>query len=233
MVDAHLTHLSELQSQIKALETLDCTVPPIDRSVPQTDAERVGTIMADIVIAALRCGVTNVATLNLADIITTWLPQPYGGFAIGHDLHHRAREVGATGPKAAKRQQWVDEMLQNRSWCLGLFKRILAGLDAIPEGSGTMLDNSLMLYTSEFSNGSVHSLNDVPILLAGSAGGYFQTGRHVNCSIANPTDKFAYQTRSGIHNLYTSILNAFGFPDTHFGADLPGLAFKGPLPGLT
>src|SRR6185436_77905 len=124
-------------------------------------------------------------------------------------------------------QQWLDEMLVNRQWDIGLFQRILVGLDSVPEGDGTMLDNTVMLYTSEFSNGSYHSENNMPLLMAGSAGGYFRTGRHINCNKA--TDPLKYQTSTGTHNLYTSILNAFGFPDTHFGVDLPGLAFKGPL----
>jgi hypothetical protein len=136
-----------------------------------------------------------------------------------------------TGAYYAKQKDWLDEMVANRQWCLGLYRRILEALDAVPEGNGTMLDNSLMLYTSEFSNGSFHSANDTPILLAGSAGGYFRTGRHINCNTATAPGK--YQTKTGTHNLYTSILNAFGFPDTHFGIDDPGLAFKGPLPGLT
>jgi hypothetical protein len=233
VVDAHLTHLGELEGRVRALNAISCTPPTFNRTTTDRDAERVGPIMVDIALAALRCGLTNVATVEVSDIITSWLPQPWGPLDLGHTLHHLARDVGATGPYAAKRQQWLDEMQLNRQWCMGLFRRFLQGLDSVPEGNGSMLDNSLMLYTSEFSNGSVHSINDVPLLLAGSAGGHFRTGRHINCNVANPTDRLAYQTRTGTHNLYTSILNAFGFPDAHFGADLPGLAFKGPLPGLT
>jgi hypothetical protein len=233
VVDAHLTHLSELERRIKALQTVTCSVPTIDRSVTEENQEKVGPIMVDIMLATLRCGLTQVATLDIADIITSWLPEPYGpvGFDIGHSLHHIARDCGATGTEGAKQQPWLDEMLVNRQWCMGLFKRLLEGLKSIPEGNGTMLDNSLMFYTSEFSNGSVHSENDMPLLLAGSAGGYFRTGRHINCNKA--TAPFAYQSNTGTHNLYTSMLNAFGIEDTHFGVDLPGLGFKGPLPGLT
>jgi hypothetical protein len=189
--------------------------------------------MVDIILAALRCGLTQVATLELADIITNWLPQPYGpvAFDIGHSLHHVARDCGATGTESAKQQQWLDEMLINRQWCMGLFKQLLEGLDSVPEGDGTMLDNTVMLYTSEFSNGSYHSENDVPLLLAGSAGNYFRTGRHINCN--KSTSALGYQSNTGTHNLYTSILNAFGFNDTHFGLDDAKLGFKGPLPGLT
>lgn len=235
VVDAHLTHLSELERRIKALQTVTCTPPSIDHKIQDDDQEHVGPLMVDIILAALRCGLTQVATLELADIITSWLPQAFGSvaFDIGHSLHHVARDCGKQGTEYARQQAWLDEMLVNRQWCMGLFKQLLEGLDSVPEGNGTMLDNTLMLYTSEFSNGSLHSENDMPLLLAGSAGGYFRTGRHINCNIGNPADPLSYQSRTGTHNLYTSILNAFGFADTHFGVDLPGLAFKGPLPGLT
>jgi hypothetical protein len=232
VVDAHLTHLTELERRIKVLQTVTCTVPTINKSIAESNAKEVGPIMVDIILAALRCGLTQVATLDIADIITSWLPQPYGpvAFDIGHSLHHVARDCGATGAEAGKGQVWRDEMLINRQWCMGLFKRLCEGLEAVPEGNGTMLDNSLLLYTSEFSNGSFHSENDMPLLLAGSAGKYFRTGRHINCN--KSTNPMGYQSNTGTHNLYTSILNAFGFPDTHFGMDDPNLGFKGPLPGL-
>ena len=109
-------------------------------------------------------------------------------------------------------------MTLNRQWCMGLFQQILEGLDATPEGSGTALDNTLMLYTSEFSSGAEHSCNDLPILLAGSCGGYFKTGNQVEYNIADTSqNKLAYQSKTGTQHLYTTILNAFGFPDTSFG----------------
>jgi hypothetical protein len=233
VVDAHLTQLSELERRVKALQTVTCTAPSVDHSIQDSDQQHVGTLMVDIILATLRCGLTQVATLELADIITHWLPTPFGdvAFDIGHSLHHVASDCGMQGTQYAKQQQWLDEMLANRQWCMGLFQRLLEGLDSVPEGNGTMLDNTLMLYTSEFSNGSFHSENDMPLIMAGSAGGYFRTGRHINCNLATAPN--AYQSRTGTHNLYTSILNAFGFADPHFGLDDPGLAFKGPLPGLT
>jgi hypothetical protein len=234
VVDAHLTQLAELERRIKALQTVTCTPITVDHAIPDSDQQHVGTLMVDIILAAMRCGLTQVATLELADIITHWLPCPFGdvAFDIGHSLHHVASDCGDKGTQHAKLQQWKDEMVANRGWCISLFQRLLEGLDSVPEGSGTMLDNTVMLYTSEFSNGSFHSENDMPLLMAGSGGGYFRTGRHINCNTANPADPLAYQTKTSTHNLFTSILNAFGFDDTHFGADLPGLAFKGPLPGL-
>jgi hypothetical protein len=230
VVDAHLTHLSELERRIQDLPVVACTVPTISGYADEADAEHTGPLHVDILLAALRCGLTNVATLNLADIITPWLGEPYGpvGYDIGHSLHHEARDLGEASAKHPQLGAWLEEMTSNRQWCMGLFKRLLDGLKAIPEGDGTMLDNSLMLYTSEFSNGSVHSVNDVPLLMAGSAGGVFRTGRHINCNLA--TGAHQYHSRTSTHNLFTSILNAFDFPDDHFGNDMS--EFRGPLPGL-
>lgn len=234
VVDAHLTHLRELEQRIERLAISTCTTPTINQSVEEGDAERVGPIMADIIVAALKCGLTQVATLNIADIITPWLGEPFGpvGYDIGHSLHHVASDIGEEGSQYPKQAEWLQEMVSNRQWCLGLFKRILEGLKAVPEGEGTMLDNTVMLYTSEFSNGSVHSVNDMPLLLAGSGAGYFRTGRHINCNLLKDHPSgLKYRSRTSTHNLYTSIVNAFGFPDEHFGNDQ--VVFRGPLPGLT
>jgi hypothetical protein len=230
VVDAHLTHLRELERRIQELPVVACTVPTVE-AVDASDLERVGSLHVDILLAALRCGLTNVGTLNIADIITPWLGEPFGpvGYDIGHSLHHEASDLGEASAKHPQLGAWLEEMTSNRQWCLGLFKRLLEGLKAVPEGDGTMLTNSLLLYTSEFSNGSVHSNNDVPLLLAGQAGGVFRTGRHVNCNLA--TDPLGYRSRTSTHNLFTSIVNAFGFPDEHFGNDM--VEFRGPLPGLT
>ena len=112
--------------------------------------------------------------------------------------------------------------------------KILEGLDDanFMEGDATLLDNSLLLYTSEFSNGSKHSAWNVPVLLAGSAGGVIETGRFVtyNKLAQNDPSTLEYQSDESIHNLFTSILQAFGETDAHFGDDRA--YHEGPLPGL-
>ena len=51
-------------------------------------------------------------------------------------------------------------------------------LRAVPEGDGTLLDNTVVLWCSELSRGNTHSHSDMPFLLAGRAGGAIRTGRH-------------------------------------------------------
>jgi hypothetical protein len=101
------------------------------------------------------------------------------------------------------------------------------------EGDRTLLDNSLVLYTSEFRDPAGHIAWNVPVLLAGSAGGYFQTGRFIDYNVhaaGNPST-LEYQSPESTHNLFTSILHALGEDDAHFGSD--HAEHEGPLPGLT
>ena len=50
---------------------------------------------------------------------------------------------------------------------------------AIEEGGSSLLDNSLMLFGAGMSQGNTHSGSNIPILLAGKAGGAMKTGRHI------------------------------------------------------
>ena len=129
-------------------------------------------------------------------------------------------------------QTWLDEMRSNRQWRISLFKQLLEGLDDpnFLEGGRTLLDNSLMLWTSEFSTPALHCSAGIPLLMAGSAGDYFRTGRHLNFNTGN-MGNFEYQTNESTHNLFTSILQAFGGTDTHFGSN--HAAHQGPMPNLT
>lgn len=238
IIDAHTDHLRELEKRIELLAAQPvCTLPTgfDGRKVGETiRADVRGNLHVDLILAALRCGLTNVGTLQIGDIITNWLPTPYGpvAFDIGHSLHHLAREVGPTGPEAANAAKWREEMQINRRWRMSLLQRLAEGLKATPEGTGTMLDNSLILHTSEFSNGAVHSSADIPMLLIGKAGNYFRTGRHLNYNdkaAADPKTR-AYSTTASTHNVFTSVLHAFGYEDAHFGNE--AATVKGALPRL-
>jgi hypothetical protein len=236
-IEAHLEHIRSLEKQLQGgMVSAGCTKPTVTGIDPKADQysvdiEKSGPAMVDILIAALRCGLTNVGTVNIGGLYAKFLNPTFpAAYDIGHSLDHSSRDVGKTGPDGAKWQAWYDTMLKNRQWRIGLVARLLAGLAATREGSGTMLDNTLLLSTSEFSCGAVHSVADMPILLAGKAGGRLKTARQINFNLkaaSNPAT-LDYQTQSSLHNLYTSILNIFGYADTNFGST--GHAWKiGPL----
>src|SRR5690606_287269 len=60
------------------------------------------------------------------------------------------------------------------------FAHLVSQLDAIAEGEGTLLDNCAAVWFQEFSDGCAFNVNNMPIIQAGSCGGYFKTGRAIN-----------------------------------------------------
>jgi hypothetical protein len=68
-----------------------------------------------------------------------------------------------------------------------LFAYLVGHLDMFSEGTGTLLDNTATVWMQEMSDGNSHNLNNLPILQAGSMGGYFKQGWAVNVENANPT----------------------------------------------
>lgn len=237
MIEAHLDHIASLQQQLG--DPIVCDVPAESSVGENGDGDVVASLHAQIIVAAIRCGLTNVANLEIADIHSPWVPNaqlrdtlPLGNNT-GHALGHLAREVGPTGPHSQHIDAWKQYTLENRQWRMSVVAEIIAGLDdpTFLEGGRTILDNSLLLATSEFSNASRHSAYNLPVLLAGSAGGYFETGRFITYDTLADQPTLDFDSTESNHNLFTSILNALGEDDAHFGNDASH--HQGPLPGLT
>lgn len=168
----------------------------------------VGKLQMDMIVAALQCGATRVASLqwgNSNDQCSySWL----GVNTLGHDMAHNNNNCDPSGAKKLKTYQWYAEQ----------YAYLLGKLSAIPEGTGTMLDNTLIVWASEFGDSNGHSSNNLMWLLMGNAGGYFKSGRIIDCG------------GRSINDFHTSLCNAMGLPDKTFGN--PAYC-KGPLPGLT
>jgi hypothetical protein len=61
-----------------------------------------------------------------------------------------------------------------------LFAEFLTALDSVKEGEGTLLDRSLVLWQTDHEDARTHSIENIPIMTAGRAGGRIQTGLHVS-----------------------------------------------------
>lgn len=138
----------------------EASYPDIDGR-PQLDAR--SQAMADLAVMALACDQTRVLTYNLSTPLTNVL---FPGVSEGH--HTLTHNEGGI-------QEQVHEIT---TACMEQLAYFLEGLDAVPEGDGTLLDHCLVLASSDVSEGKTHSLDEYPILLAGGACGAFQTGVH-------------------------------------------------------
>jgi Protein of unknown function (DUF1552) len=159
---------------------------------------------------AFACDLTRVATLQWRSSAAVFkVPRPDGSLTAGH---HALSHSDYTPQVEAD----LDLIAQ---WYAARLKTFLDTLKAMPEGNGSVLDNTLVVWTSEHSGAGDHDRTNIPFLLAGSLGGKFKTGRFLTYNKAPHAD------------LYVAIANAMGLTDmTTFG--MAGVS-KGPLPNLS
>jgi hypothetical protein len=108
-----------------------------------------------------------------------------------HSLSHRIGNAGMSGTCVAG---VVDMLLTIDKYYAAKFAHIVKQLDSIAEGDGKVLDNTAAVWFQEMSDGNAHNLNNLPIVQAGSAGGYFKTGQSIN--VETGMDNTALQGRS-------------------------------------
>ena len=92
----------------------------------------------------------------------------------------------------------------------------------IDEGGSSLLDNTLLLYTSYMADGG-HGTHDYPAVLVGKAAGTLKTGRHL-----------AFKPKTPVSNLYAEILDRLGVKTAKFGENMTSQhrQYDGKLPGL-
>jgi hypothetical protein len=222
-VQAHLAAVELRKSQLEALlaNPVSCTPTApgaLDLGEPQT--AKVSKVMIDLVVDAMKCGVARTASISLFDsnaydVYFSWLRETNPDFArpglkISEfpELHYHSIAHG--GYSGAGIGMYRDA---NR-WHVEQLAYLLERLKVEKEGTGTMLDNTVVLYVDSLSSGGGHSVRRLPWILAGNVGKFFATGRHVEVPRDTPTN-----------GLLVSLATALGVPpangvfgDPKFGA---------------
>ena len=95
-----------------------------------------------------------------------------------HGLSHRTGnfEVGGN----CRVDGVLDKLNEIDRWYAKKYAKLVGLLDSIGEGGGRLLDNTATVWLQEFSDGGAFNLNNLPIVIAGSAGGYLKQGRAIN-----------------------------------------------------
>lgn len=145
---------------------------------------------------------------------------------IAHNYRHHPISHGTTEDFSGDAVTgWRDMLHQIDRWNVSEFAKLLALLDGYPEAGGkTLLDNTVVLLTNEFSHGQGHTTGDLPIVIAGGAG-YFQLGRSIVLS-GSSTDIAGVSGNAGhSHRMLCTVLNAAGVPTPEWnsGAELTEL----------
>jgi hypothetical protein len=178
----------------------------VENAAADVDVPQRNQLVRDLMVASLTCDLTRVGTMMLApsrsDIFMNWLNIN----SSHHDLSHDPDSNTASAMKLVQINQWYATQVA----------ALVTALKAVKEGSGTLFDNTVVLWCNELGVGNNHSHQQLPMLLIGSAGGYLKTGQAVTMPAGTPHNR-----------LLITLANAMGVPTTTFGN--PKFCTGGPI----
>jgi hypothetical protein len=223
-----------------------------------TNFPQIGQLQMDLMVLALTCDLTRVASLQWSTaestVIHSWLADAgipalqYAGTKEHHMMtHNETIDVSRMGSKITD-QAIVNTIRADLShvdtWYASRFAYLLGKLKAVQEANGkTLLDNMMLYWTTEVGLGGVHSYTNVPTVIAGGCQGELQTGRFIDyipamgpngvnwSNVAVP-----FGTGPAHNKLFVSFMNKMGINENSFGfkgaaGEDPAL-WSGPLPAL-
>jgi hypothetical protein len=176
-LDDYLTEVREIERRVELVDSKlsgDLELPEAPVGVPPSFEEHLD-LMFDLQVLAYKSEITRISTLMLARENSNAF-YPGSGVREGfHNASHHSNERAN-----------MDQFAVINRYHVGRFAKFLEKLDATPDGDGTLLDHSLILYGSSLSDGNEHNFGPLPVLLAGGASGRLQGGRHLRNPAETP-----------------------------------------------
>ncbi|MEE2780258.1 MAG: DUF1552 domain-containing protein [Myxococcota bacterium] len=210
-LELHQTAIRDLEIRLQAQGSAGpgCSPGAAPQAYDLTDPdqfEAIGRAQIDLMVQAFACDLTRVGTVQWSaangDQIFSDLGLDMGHHGITHEV-------------------WDDMVTQHLvdidAWYARQFAYLLDALAAVPEGAGTLLDQTLVVWVNELDEGYGHSFSNMPYVLAGGAGGQLSTGRCLSFNETSHTD------------MLVSVLQLMGLSVETFGQ--PEYC-SGPLVGL-
>jgi hypothetical protein len=207
-LDEYLTSVREVEKRIESARAVKSTAEeraekkgrPVlsmarpDNGLPE-DLREHTRLMCDIIAIAFQTDRTRIASLLLCrDLSSLYYP-----FLQVREGHH-----------GASHNDLSDGYERISRFHLSQFAYLAAKLDAMPEGEGTVLDNSCLLFLSNMWSGWKHDNMKLPVVLAGGLGGTLKTGRALDYLYAGDDHR-------KVCSLYLSIMDRMGVKLNRFG----------------
>jgi hypothetical protein len=180
----------------------------------------IADLQIDIFALAFACDATRVATLQFdsgsGGPIFRWdgMDHEYNHHKLSHGKVRDDCFGDSTEDGCDNVDGYEDMLFDIDVWHAKRMARLLDRLDSYTEADGkTVLDNSVVLYTNELSDGKGHSFMDLPYILAGSCGGAFKQNEYVRLG-----EGTSYDDQVAPHNkLLNTLVNAMGIESDWFG----------------
>jgi hypothetical protein len=250
-LDQHLTSVFEVEKQLAAFERVTCTAPgapPAFASVRsgaggEVDFEQITNLQLDLLAHAMTCDLTRFASFWMADLSrgavigTDIVDHPV--FNPGNpDVHqtvahgYRAPYDSADGvaePDPGVPSSWELNGIQQHY----AYRKAVRLIDQLQRAA--LLDASLVMVGNDMGDSGLHLSDNVPYVLAGSAGGKLRTGRYLSLKADCPPgrrDCEGERTVVPVNRLLVSVAQMFGQELDSFGETIDPEHARGTLEGL-
>jgi len=207
-LDEYLSSVREVEKRAQRLRDLKMKADERanDRGKPVTTMKRPDNgmpedirqhmrLMCDLIALAFQTDKTRIATLLLCRDVSGLIYPFLNARASHHSSSHYDK---------------AEEYQRITTYYASQFAYLVQKLDAMPEGEGTVLDNSCLMFINNFWSGSKHESTRVPVLLSGGLGGTLQTGR-----VLNYQDKGDGNRK--LCSMYLSLMDRMGVKLDRFG----------------
>ncbi|MCH8216273.1 MAG: DUF1552 domain-containing protein [Planctomycetes bacterium] len=199
-LDEYLSAVREIERRIERAESetrdrstvVSGQAPP--EETPSSYEEHI-RLMGDVMILAFQADVTRVCTFMLANEGSNRSYRFIGVNEGHHTLSHHQNDPVKLGKISN-----INEFHAKQ------FAYVVQRMKSTPEGDGSLLDNCMILYGAGISDGNRHNNENLPIVIAGKAGGTIRTGRHVRYDFETP-----------MSNLFLSMMDRMGVHADTFG----------------
>ena len=187
-LDLHFTSIRDIEQTMQAMG-LSCSEDGLDAQAIEAlstgrafrqdgSIEQVAKLQIDLATFAFACNATRVATLQVGDG-TDHTRYTINGQVVErfHWISHRQTSDGNDGERIANAVEWHIAIDRIR---METFKYLLDRWSGISTGTGTLLDSAFALWTNHVAVGPSHSFNNLPVIVAGKAGGFLKTGQYID-----------------------------------------------------
>jgi len=197
-LDRYLTDVREVERRIVLSGEMipeDLDLPPAPTGIPDS-FDTHAKLMFDLLTLAWQTDITRVSTMMLAKEVSNAVYRESGVTDPFHNLSHHSNVP-----------ENIERLTRLNTYHMSIFGYFLDKLAGTPDGDGTLLDHSLVLYGSGMSNSNQHDHDPLPIILAGGASGRLQGGRHLRSPAPKAT----------LSNLLLAMLDKLGIEQDSFG----------------
>jgi hypothetical protein len=197
-VAEYLDTVREIERRIQLSEkqtgNSNLAVPATPSGIPD-DHEDHTKLMFDLMALAFQADITRISTFMMAREVSYRTFPKLGISEAFHPASHHQNNPAR-----------LETLARINTFHVTLLAHFLERLKTTPDGDGSLLDHSLVLYGGAMSNSNIHNHSPLPVLVAGGAAGRMKGGRHIK-----------YPENTPMSNLLMTILDKAGIPQESVG----------------